>query len=468
MRKAAFIAILFTALSCSGGIPDQTHVGPVYPDYMNVTVPCCIAPLNFSYTDAGASSGVTTFSCQGKTACFKGADVRWRKSQWRRFVKGGDITVHSSFLDTTWQIFVSQDAMDPYLVYRLIEPGYEVYSKMGIYQRKLASYRQRAIFENTDFDGCINCHEFNRSDPSCLSIHIRGDHGATLIGKDGAIKAFNTKTDHSLGFCVYPYWHPSGKYIAYSTNNTRQAFHAGKDKLVEVFDLASDVQIYDVDGNRLITPEQLKLESEWETFPSFSPDGKTLYFCRAAARQFPAEATEVRYDLYRVGFDAETGSVGEDISLLVDASSSGKSISFPKPSYDGKYIMYTLSDYGNFSIWHHEADLCLLDLATGESRRLDEVNSADTESWHNWSSNSRWFVISSRRDDGLFTRPYIAHMDEAGNVGKPFMLPQKNPRRYYSRLFMSYNVPEFATAPVLLDKARTRMLVSSDERIPFE
>ncbi len=62
------------------------------------------------------------------------------------------------------------------------------------------------------------------------------------------------------------------------------------------------------------------------------------------------------------------------METVIDAVSMGKSLTFPKPSFDGKYLMYTLSDYGTFSIWHHESDLWLMDLATGESRPLDEVN----------------------------------------------------------------------------------------------
>ena len=129
--------------------------------------------------------------------------------------------------------------------------------------------------------------------------------------------------------------------------------------------------------------------------------------------------------------------------------------------------MYTKSDYGNFSIWHHEADLWLLDLQTGENRPLDEVNSADTESYHNWSANSRWFLFSSRRDDGLFTRIYLAHIAQDGTVGKPFMLPQKDPAKYYSTLFMSYNVPEFVSGPTPLDRSRAQKKIASPDRIPF-
>ena len=338
---------------------------------------------------------------------------------------------------------------------------------MGIFERELGSFRQRALLENSQFIGCVNCHAYNRGDPSKLSLHIRGDHGATLLQVDGVLQAYNTKTDSTLGFCVYPYWHPSGDYIAFSTNSTRQSFHVQPDKLIEVFDLDSDLQVYDVRNNEIITAPQIKQKDRWESFPAFSPDGRTLYFTAATAFAIPDELPHSSYNLMKVSFDPATGTIGDDVETVIDAAALGKSIAFPKPSFDGRFLMYTLADYGTFPIWHHEADLWLLDLATGETRPLDEVNSPDTESYHNWSSNSRWFVFSSRRDDGLFTRLYIAHMDENGVAGKPFMLPQRDPVNFTEDLFRSYNVPEFVTGPVRLDRIHAQGVINSPERVNF-
>ena len=338
---------------------------------------------------------------------------------------------------------------------------------MGIYERDLSSHRQRALLENTQFDGCVNCHASRRDDPDTWTLHIRGSHGATLLQRDGRITAYDTKTYATLGFCVYPYWHPSGRYIAYSTNTTRQGFHVGQDKLIEVYDLDSDIQVYDVENNELITAPQVKQPDILETFPVFSPDGRTLYYTAAEKVEIPGGLPQLRYSLFRTGFDPETGAIGQDAEVLVDAAAAGGSICFPRPSYDGRYLMYTLCGYGTFPIWHHESDLWLLDLSTGESRPLDEVNSPDTDSYHNWSSNSRWFVFSSRRDDGLFTRLYIAHFDGDGVAGKPFLLPQREPQAYYQDLFLSFNVPEFVTGPVHLDGIRAQKAIDSPERVPF-
>ena len=481
--KHCMIIILSTALILTACGPEVRNASPsgclpeIYPDYTGVTIPTGIAPLDFTLRGAEALEVVlkapdgSTLRSAGKTS------TRFSIRKWNDLLErsvGDSIMVSvSGKYDGQWKafdsfcIFVSPDPIDYGIDYRLLEPGYEVYSHMGIYERELASFRQRPLLENTQFDGCVNCHAYNHNDPSALSLHIRGDHGATLLQFDGKLAAYNTKTDSTLGFCVYPYWHPSGNYIAYSTNSTRQGFHVQPDKLIEVFDLDSDLQVYDVVHNQVITAPQIKREGIWESFPAFSPDGRTIYFTAAEAVEIPGNLSQSHYNLMKVSFDPGTGTIGKDVETVIDAASMSKSVCFPKPSYDGRYLMYTLCDYGTFSIWHHESDLWLLDLETGETRPMDEVNSDDTDSYHNWSSNSRWFVFSSRRDDGLFTRPYIAHFSEDGVAGKPFMLPQRDPANYYEDLYRSYNVPEFVTGPVRLDKLRAQKAINSPERVQF-
>jgi hypothetical protein len=109
--------------------------------------------------------------------------------------------------------------------------------------------------------------------------------------------------------------------------------------------------------------------------------------------------------------------------------------------------MFTLSSYGNFSIWHKDADLYMIDLETKKAYPLDALNSDDVESYHSWSSNSRWVVFSSRRIDGLYTRPHFAYIDAEGNASKPFLLPQKDVE-FYHYFMKSYNIPEFITGKV--------------------
>ena len=98
---------------------------------------------------------------------------------------------------------------------------------------------------------------------------------------------------------------------------------------------------------------------------------------------------------------------------------------------------------------------------------MTEANSEDTESFHNWSTNSRWLVFSSRRDDGLYTRPYFCHVDANGVVGKAFMLPQQNPRRFYRDRFFSFNVPDFTIAPVQFNTNKACGIINKEYRKKF-
>ena len=478
-----FTFLLFFA-ACTETVSDarQENVQPqIYPDYPGVTIPVNIAPLCFSMADETAQciDAVITDS-HGHNLHSQGEEsVDFDLDDWHTLLSQnrGDslsVTVSAKF-DDGWHtyrpfsIYVSADSIDYGICYRLIEPGYEVWSKMGIYERDLSSFDERPLIENTQFEGCVNCHSFNRGNPADMSLHIRGPHGATLLRHDDSpLIAYNTKTDQTLGLCVYPYWHPSGHYIAYSTNTTRQLFHSADSSRIEVFDEASDLQVYDVEKNELLLSPLLKQDSIYETFPVFSADGRSLYFCSASALpEGSLKLDSIHYNLCRIDFDPATGTFGNRIDTIVDAASQHKSVSFPRPSYDGRFLCYTLSDYGQFSIWHHEADLWLLDLATGESRPMTEANSDDTESFHNWSTNSRWLVLSSRRDDGLFTRPYFCHVDADGTVSKAFMLPQRNPRRFYRERFFSFNVPEFIICPTRFDVHKASRIIRDESRKNF-
>ena len=56
-------------------------------------------------------------------------------------------------------------------------------------------------------------------------------------------------------------------------------------------------------------------------------------------------------------------------------------------------------------------------------------------------------VVSSRRYDGTYTRPFFAHIDSEGHWSKPFELPQADPD-YHRQMLRSYNIPEFMHGPV--------------------
>jgi Tol biopolymer transport system component len=211
-----------------------------------------------------------------------------------------------------------------------------------------------------------------------------------------------------------------------------------------------------VDNNR-ITP--IEISTDWlETFPYWSPDGKSLYFAAAhfkpetenTERESIEKHASIRYNLVRKTFDASTRTFGKS-DTVVNARSIGKSATFPRVSPDGQYMLFTMADYGNFHIWHRSSDLYLMDLKNNSVRNVEEINSPDVDSYHSWSSSGKWVVFSSRREDGGYTRLYLTYFDGKGGFSKPFILPQKDPS-FYERSFKSFNVPEFIVNPAPMTK----------------
>lgn len=458
------ISIVWIVLaSCSNDISncrktDQNAV--IYPDYSGITIPCNIAPLNFVVKEP-ADKYIAVYSLNGKEIFRVSSGdgiISVPSGKWDDLLKeakGQEFTIEICIKKAgSWLKYntitnkISTDSIDNYLVYRLIDPGFETWNKMGIYQRNLSAFDETPIMENTMSGGnCMNCHSFCMNNSNTMLFHMRAENAGTYIYKDGVIEKLDTKTDSTLGPGVYPSWHPGGKFVAFSTNRIIQTFHAIPDKKIEVLDTLSDVIVYDLQEHSISTAPAIASKSRLETFPTWSPDGKSLYFCSAKSRS-PKEYQNIRYDLLRISFDPEKNSFGS-VDTVFKASEMGKSISFPRISPDGKYVMFCLSDYGNFSIWHPESDLYLFNLETKEITK-PEINSEQTESYHTWSSNDRWLVFSSRRLDGLYTRPYFSHMDNNGIFSKPFILPQKDPL-FYDRFLKSYNIPELVKSKVNLD-----------------
>ena len=435
----------------------------IFPDYADVTIPPHIAPLRFRLSEPG-DEAIAVLSCGNEkmiTAASTDGQFLFPEKEWNKLLDkaiGKDIDVKVYRREKNeWQSYptflwhVSADPIDEYLVYRLIEPGYELWNKMGIYQRHITDYEQTPIIENSLTNhNCMNCHSFCMQNPDRVLFHQRALHAGTYILTDGDIEKLDTKTERTISALVYPAWHPSGRYVAFSTNDTKQDFHLSDANRVEVFDNRSDVVVYDVEKHEIVTAPHLSSEENMETFPAFSPDGRRLYFCSAPACRMPESYREIRYNLQSIAFDPEKRSFGQTIDTLYNANEEGRSAKLPRVSPDGRFLMYTVSDYGNFSIWHKDADLRLLDMLTGKTDSLLQVNSNDVESYHSWSSNSRWFVFSSRRNDGLYTRPYICYLGANGVPGKPFLLPQKE-MDYYERSLFSFNIPELIRGKIKVD-----------------
>jgi hypothetical protein len=159
----------------------------------------------------------------------------------------------------------------------------------------------------------------------------------------------------------------------------------------------------------------------------------------------PVHFDQCRYDLVRIGYDVATDAWGQPETVL-SAQQTGKSLVLPRVSPDGRSLMFCMCDYGYFPIFQPDSDLYLMDLATARYERMD-CNSDWSESWHCWSSNSRWLAFTSKRGDGLFSRAYFSYIDEHGKASKPFVLPQRDPA-FYDSYIKLYQMPELTRDPV--------------------
>ena len=467
-------------LSCSDKPENAKMVDElpaIWPDYVEVTIPAGIAPLNFNFMDEDIDRMDVTI--KGEKSGELHANGEWAdldEDDWQQLTRQnigvGLIVTVCTKKDGTWTqwrdftIDVSPYPLDDYgLTYRRIPPGYEVGGNIGIYERDLHSFRERALLTEGDLPGrCFNCHTPNVTNPKELTLQIRGEGGGTLVQKQGQQRWLNTKTDSTRAAGSYAYWHPEGRYCAYAVNAVHQGFFTGPDDRIEAYHSFSDLIVLDTKTDELLLSPLLQTE-DLEIFPAFSPDGRWLYYSTSRPCNVPAEYEKVKCSLCRIAFNAEDGTFGLSADTLVYADSTGRSATQARPSYDGRWLLYTMSDRSNFPVFQKDADLWLMDLQTMEARPLDEVNSIDTESFHNWSSNSRWFVFTSKRTDGMYAQLFLSSIDDNGHCTKPFLLPQRNPRKYYGELFDSYNVPDFTSEPVDFNVREAQRQVESNERI---
>ena len=444
---------------------------PIFPDYSGVTVPRNIAPLNFRL-DAPGDASFAILSAGELSVRISGPEFRIPTRKWEALKAQGDINVSICHKDNAeWKAFrpftiiVSNDTIDPYVAYRLIQPGYETWNKMGLYQRCLESFEETAFMTNSQTErNCMNCHSFCNRDPQKMMFHMRVKNGGTYTWNNGKIEKLNTKTPQTLSALVYPRWHPGGHHIGFSVNDIAQFFHTTNPNRIEVYDSVSDVVVYDVDKHEIFTSPLLSDPDRFETFPAFSADGSTLYFCSSPAQKVPQGYKDIRYSICSISFNPETREFGNKVDTVYSAARSGRGATFPRVSPDGRFLLFTETDYGCFAVWHHDADLHLISLADNSEWALDGANSDDAESYHCWSSNSRWIIYISRRLDGLFSRLYICHIDEDGHAAKAFLMPQKD-TRYYERELRSYNVPEFITGTVDFSMEEMAGIAKSDPGI---
>lgn len=471
------VAVLLLLSSCAShpDVPSSSTnakcLPAIYPDYCNVTVPCNIAPLNFMLPADEYEACVARFTMpDGEQQTYgDGVKVQIPEDEWHAML---DVSKDKSLKVEVWgkkqdgwlaftpfEMHVAKEPIDEYLSYRLIEPSYVAWSFMEIAQRHLSTFEETQIFNNEitcnnrEKGQCINCHSYQNYKTDNMLFHVRLDNAGTVIVNDGQISKVNLKRDYTISSGVYPAWHPTAKLIAFSTDLTRQAFHTSNPNKIEVYDLASDLILYDVekDSVSVVSNDSTLLE----VYPTWSPDGKYLYYCKSVPlpeemrdKDIRTTFSKIQYNIYRRSFDVTTHIFGDE-ELVYDAVSNDKSATLPRISPDGRYLLFAQGQYGCFHIRHNDGDIVCMSLDTEAPTFLDlsNLNSEGTpDSYPSWSSNGHWMMVASRREDGNFCRVYFSYFKD-GKVSKAFLLPQEDPE-HNTFLLKSYNRPEFMVEPV--------------------
>jgi tetratricopeptide (TPR) repeat protein len=262
------------------------------------------------------------------------------------------------------------------------------------------------------------------------------------------------REDGELTFGLLSRVSPTGRYVI-STVKDRSVFVAIPDLMISqlFFPIKGILVVYDRETKTFAAlpgaddPQYVQSNAVW------SPDGKEIVFARTKTHraehleqqnsalvdekdvpEFTVEKQPFRYDLYRIPFNDGKGGSAEP---LAGASNNGMSNFFPKYSPDGKWIVFCKAK--SYMLLQPDSELYIIPAAGGVARRL-RYNTARMNSWHSWSSNSRWLVFSSKVNTP-YTQLFLTHIDEDGNDSPPVLLERfTSPDR-------AANIPEFVRLP---------------------
>ncbi len=178
----------------------------------------------------------------------------------------------------------------------------------------------------------------------------------------------------------------------------------------------------------------------------WSPDSSYIVFARAKEKepysisQQPAKyandpnETQIKYDLYRIPFNAGKG--GRPLPIE-GASGNGMSNSFPKVSPDGRWIVFVQSRNGQ--LMRPDSQLYIIPAKGGVARRM-RCNTRLMNSWHSFSPNGRWLAFSSKVRSP-YTQLYLTHIDANGDDSPAILVENATAAN------RAVNIPEFVNIP---------------------
>jgi hypothetical protein len=339
---------------------------------------------------------------------------------------------------------ISKYPVDPVIVYRLVTPLFHSAKTPDMFYLNIASL-DGGLFYPSVGDYCTNCHSFANT-PSTLekdynlAIAIRhrdGDKRLTVLG------IYNFLAREGRGIAASSFfmsWNPDGTKLAVCEGKDTYSKPLTTLETQEFLVRMADIHIVD-----RITGEDFPLPGAssrdyMETFPAWSADGKTILFTRAA--EIGDNWHPIKFDIFQVPYN--DGKGGES-TPLPGASENGMSNYFPRFSPDGKWMVWTRAEWS--SLVAPTSDIWIMSARDWSNPRKLECNyDCAMDSHHSWSSNSRWLLFTTKRDDGIFARMYLTEIDEEGHASPPIEVPTPGGDEV-----MCYNVPEFMKFDMPID-----------------
>ncbi|MFC1509228.1 tetratricopeptide repeat protein [Candidatus Omnitrophota bacterium] len=471
----------------------------IYP-YDESLFPPEIAPalFNWSDLDSGADTWDITFdfedggssiTCRTETTRWKPDSDTWEAVKKRSVEKKTTVTIsggkrsvlgkllsrnkplsHSSFTIST-----SKDSVNAPIFYRDVPLPFDfAREKMELIQWRMGDIskneRPPVVLENLPV--CGNCHSFTPDGATlAMDVDSGGDKGSYVITpveeqifltREKLITWSDYKREEGeFTFGLLAQISPNGRYVA-TTLKDRVIF-LGKNTDIAFsqlfFPVKGIIGIHDRETGDIFSLPGADDKRYVQSNPSWSHDGKYLYFARAPLHDFlkndktqnivltrgqsaiilggeqyiedTANAATFTFSLYRIPFNDGKGGTPEPVRGAAD---NGLSNYFAKCSPDGKWVIFCRAR--SFMLLQPDSQLFIMPADWSEEPRQLQYNTKLMNSWHSWSPNCRWLVLSSK-ENSPYTELFLKHIDENGNDSPPILLST------FSSTDRARNIPEF-------------------------
>ena len=333
----------------------------------------------------------------------------------------------------------SRHPADNYVVYRLVGVPFDIQRAPDTFIRDIRSF-QESPFLLAREKYCFNCHTFSSKTLTggkvAYQCRYLGPEQFDLrtyfaIYDLEAGEGWRVKLPFDVQMTTFVAWSPDGTKLVISANQYIIAAQPITLETQMAGENTSDLAIYDLVRQATWLLPGADRPDRLEIHPQWTPDGSSIVFCTAAPGRHPAL---LPFDLAVIPYNEGKG--GEPV-LIPGASDNGRSNYYPRFSPDGRWFSFCQCDGGD--LIRPSSDIFLLpaDL-TGQPHHLESNVPFAADSWHSWSSNSRWLLFASKREDGIYARLYFTEIDDGGHASPAVRLPTRHDQ------LKSFNIPEFA------------------------